>query len=263
LNAILRYPGAKWSTAEQLIKYFPTHKGYLEPYFGSGGVLFNKQKSGLETVNDIDGEVVNFFKVLKHDYRQLETDLKLTPYSRDVYIDIQSYTPKYDVERAYKFFLMSWMSHAGYSKHKTSWSHSKDPAGPNKANIFKNVTNNLKDYAERLREVQIENTEALKLIKAHDFKNTLIYLDPPYHLSTRKQNLYKHEMDNNGHIKLLDLVVSLENAKVLISGYDCQLYNEKLKTWNKETFKNVDGKGNIKQEVVWFNYDLHVQETLF
>ena len=260
MTALLRYPGAKWSMAKEIIKYFPEHKGYLEPYFGSGGVLFNKGKSSLETINDIDGEVVNFFRILKAEGKKLQTSLCLVPYSRQLYEQMVNYQPTENYDRAIRFFIISWMSHSGYQPNKTGWSHSKNPNGPNKATIFKNVVDSLEQFADRLREVQIENTNALELIKAHDFKDTLIYLDPPYLLETRKQHLYKHEMSNKEHKELLETIVNMK-AKILLSGYENNLYNSILKNWNKEVFKSLDGKGNIKQEVIWFNYD--VQLTLF
>jgi DNA adenine methylase len=262
MTALLRYPGAKWAMAEQIIQYFPKHKGYLEPYFGSGGVLFTKQKCNLETVNDIDNEVINFFQVLKSNYIELKAELQNTPYARNIYLSIQETIPTSNLERAYKFFIMSWMSHAGYQPHCTGWSHSKNPNGPNKATIFKNVVDSLEQFAERLREVQVENTDALGLIKTHDFKDTLIYMDPPYVTETRKPNLYKHEMTDKDHKRLLETVVKMK-AKILISGYDNSLYNEVLKDWNKLTFPAIDGKGNQKQEVVWFNYDIIEQQKLF
>lgn len=264
MTALLRYPGAKWSMASKIISFFPKHKGYLEPYFGSGGVLFTKEKCQLETINDIDGEVINFFQVLKNDYKQLKIDLEHTPYARDIYTNIQSWQPITKIERAYKFFIISWMSHGGYQPTgRSGWSHSKNPVGPNKATIFKNIVDNLEQFAERLREVQIENTNALDLIKTHDFKDTLVYLDPPYVTETRKPNLYKYEMTDEKHEELLNIVLDMKNAKVIISGYDNGLYNSLLKNWNKRTFSAVDGKGNQKQEVVWFNYDIVEQQKLF
>ncbi len=263
MQALLRYPGAKWGSAEKIISYFPEHKGYLEPYFGSGAILFNKEKANLETINDTDKEVINFFQVLKNNYQALEHELKYTPYAKDIYIHAQNLIPKNNVERAYKFFVMSWMSHGGYQPYKTGWSHSKNPVGPNKAMLFKNVSESLYEFSERLKEVQIENDDAIKLMKAYDFEDTLVYLDPPYVLNTRKSKLYKFEMSDEAHIELLETVKGLKKAKVLISGYDNELYNEYLSLWNKDNFKSLDGCGNRKNEVVWFNYDITQQVSLF
>lgn len=261
MNALLRYPGAKWSTAEKIISYFPEHKSYLEPYFGSGAILFNKVQSRLETINDINGEIINFFKVLKNHNLDLKRELQNIPYSRDIYYYYQNLQTGNEIERAVKFFVLSWMSHGGCQTHKTGWSHSKNPDGPNKAIIFKKIIESLEDYSKRLKEVYIENYPAIELIKQHDFDGTFIYLDPPYTLDTRKQYLYKDELNNDEHIELLETIKNLKHAKVMISGYNNDLYNNYLANWTKETFDNVDTKGQKKIEVIWMNYNN--QLTLF
>ena len=87
MNAFLNYPGAKWGMAAEIVSMMPPHKSYLEPYFGSGAVLFNKPRSAIETVNDIDGDIVNFFKVLREQTDRLIEAICLTPYARDVFND--------------------------------------------------------------------------------------------------------------------------------------------------------------------------------
>lgn len=263
MTALLRYPGAKWSLSKKLIDYFPKHKSYLELFFGSGAILFNKNKVSLETVNDIDHEVVNFFDVLRRDFITIQHELKYIPYSKEVYNTIYNFRPENKIDKAIKFFVVSWFSHGGYQPHKTGWSNSKNPAGPNKAVLFKNVVDSLDTFSNRLREVQIENHNALDLIQVHDYKDTFIYLDPPYQLDTRKAYLYKNELSNEQHEELINKLLNIKNAKVLLSGYDNDLYNKKLSSWSKEYISSVDGKGNKKTEVIWFNYKNYGQETLF
>ena len=85
MNAVIKYPGAKWSIAQWIIEKFPPHHSYLEPFFGSGAVLFTKERSRIETVNDLDNEVVNFFEWVKTDPEKLGAAIYWTPYARKVY----------------------------------------------------------------------------------------------------------------------------------------------------------------------------------
>ena len=258
---ILRYPGAKWSMAKALINYFPEHKGYLEPFFGSGAILFNKAPVSIETVNDLDGELINFFRQLKSKrFKKMLNILMHIPYARDIYYKWHK-VPRSKFQRALRLFIISWMSHGGYQPHLTGWSNSKNPNGPNKARVYFNTIAELETYHNRLKNVTIENTDGIKLIEEHDFKGTFIYIDPPYVLETRKSALYKKEMDDKMHQELLKTIVNLKNAKVLISGYECDMYNEALNDWNKAYIKVIDGKGNKKTEVIWYNYD--IQQRLF
>lgn len=79
MNAVIKYPGAKWSLAQWIINHFPDHHSYLEPFFGSGAVLFSKQRSNIETVNDLDGDVVNLFEWIRNDPERLAREIYWTP----------------------------------------------------------------------------------------------------------------------------------------------------------------------------------------
>lgn len=265
MNAILRYPGAKWAIADKIIALFPEHRSYIEPYFGSGAILFNKKQVPLETVNDIDSEVVNFFEVLRSDYKHLQEALRLTPYSREVYAQICSTDPTDKFDKAYRFFVRHWMSMGGGQRYKTGWCHTNTTQhGKNLAVKFKSTIDSLEEYVERLRTVQIEHMDAINLIPKHDFKGTLIYIDPPYMMNTRKQKYYKEEMTiEDDHQRLLDTILQLKKAMVIVSGYDNELYNSKLANWNRRTFETYDFCSQLKVEVVWFNYQINKQQELF
>lgn len=105
MNTLLNYPGAKWGMAEQIVSLMPHHRSYLEPFFGSGAVLFNKPPSAIETVNDIDGDVVNFFKVLRERPEELAEAISLTPYARDVFDDAHENRGTDSFDRAYRFAI--------------------------------------------------------------------------------------------------------------------------------------------------------------
>lgn len=106
MNAVVKYPGAKWSLADRIISRFPPHHSYLEPFFGSGAVLFNKPRSHIETVNDLDGAVVNLFRCIREDPERLAREVYFTPYSREVHIEsYQEAIPEDPFKYAIKFLV--------------------------------------------------------------------------------------------------------------------------------------------------------------
>lgn len=94
MKAIAKYPGSKWSLSDRIINLFPEHHSYLEPFFGSGAILFNKPRSNIETVNDLDGNVVNLFECIRTDPERLARSIYMTPYSREVYEKAYQAIPK-------------------------------------------------------------------------------------------------------------------------------------------------------------------------
>ena len=100
----MKYPGSKWGSADWIISHFPEHHSYLEPFFGSGGVFFNKPRSDIETINDLDGEVVNLFQQIRNDPERLAREIYFTPYSREVYEMAYQKEPENDLEKAVLFY---------------------------------------------------------------------------------------------------------------------------------------------------------------
>lgn len=115
MNTLLNYPGAKWGMATQIVSLMPPHRSYLEPYFGSGAVLFNKPASAIETVNDIDGDIVNFFRVLREQPEAMANLIAMTPYARDVFDDAHEHRGTDSLDRAYR--LLSAPKWGTVSKH--------------------------------------------------------------------------------------------------------------------------------------------------
>lgn len=111
MNALINYPGSKWGMAEEIVALMQPHRSYLEPFFGSGAVLFNKPPSAIETVNDIDGDIVNFFTVLREQPEELARLIELTPYARDVFDDAHQNRGADPLDRAYRFAIRSKMGH--------------------------------------------------------------------------------------------------------------------------------------------------------
>ena len=209
MKAILKYPGSKWGKAEWITSFFPKHHSYLEPFFGSGAVLFNKERSNIETVNDLDNNVVNLFEWIKNDPEKLAHEIYYTPYARQTYEDAFSMEPKNSLEKALFFYIRLNMGH-GYrtSGERVGWKN--DIQGREKAYAAKDwceLPQKILRAAERLRGVQIENRTALELILRFNYKNVLIYCDPPYMLQTRHGKQYKHEMSDEDHEELLKVLL--------------------------------------------------------
>lgn len=266
-RAVLRYPGSKWRIASQLCEYIPEHHSYLEPYFGSGAVFFTKSPSAIETVNDLELDVVNLFSCLKNNPNKLAAMIYATPYARYIYDQQfveQTYADPY--EKALSFLIKCWMGH-GYrtNGYKVGWKN--DVQGRERAYSLLNwqkLPAWVLQAAERLKQAQIECMPATDLIRRFDYENVFMYIDPPYVLSTRTGKQYKHEMTDKDHMKLLDTLLN-SKAKIMLSGYAHSLYDEKLKEWKKVELKNQSTSGRVTTEIIWMNYRIgsYVQRTLF
>lgn len=253
LKAVLKYPGAKNRLAPWIISYIPEHDVYLEPFAGSLAVLFNKERSHIETVNDLDEEIVNFFRVLREQPEELKQSIYLTPYSRKEYIKAYEQTSE-PVERARRFAVKCWMGFGCGNLYKNGFKSGQQTHSPNPARAWAKLPEIIKLAAARLKGVQIECLPAVELISRYDTKDVFIYADPPYLHGTRKNYLYKHEMKDSDHKELLE-VLKKHPGKVLISGYDNDLYNDVLSGWNK-VWKDTQAEYGLKRtETLWMNYE--------
>ncbi|WP_285823948.1 DNA adenine methylase [Schaedlerella arabinosiphila] len=266
VRSVLHYPGGKKRIASWIIRHMPPHHSYLEPYFGCGAVLFAKEPAPIETVNDLDGEVVNFFMVIRdpESREKLQERITYTPYARQVYDEAVREDSEDPVERDACFAKKSMMSHGFRMNGDCGWK--KDVYGRENAYAVKywnELPESIAEMAVRLKQVQIENRQALDLIKDYDYENVLMYLDPPYVWSTRGgRKQYRHEMTDQDHIELLEAVTG-RKAKIMISGYDCELYDFYLGNWKKLQVAARAQDNRRRTETLWMNYDLEdVQLTL-
>ena len=259
--ALLNYPGAKWGMADDIISIMPAHRTYVEPFFGSGAVFFKKLPSAIETINDIDGEVVNFFRVMRERPQELARLIALTPYARDVFDDAHGNQCADELDRAYRFAIRSRMGHGYKTYAKTGF---KVDVYARERSYCVNCWNSMPDdiiyYAQRLKEAQIENLPAIDLIARYNHENVLIYADPPYMMSTRGAKMYKHEMSETDHAELLDALIA-HKGSVILSGYDSPLYADKLKKWSKITKKSYNQNGDRRTECLWCNYPVQTRLT--
>ncbi len=252
MNAILKYAGGKWRIAPWIISHFPPHKVYCEPFFGSGAVFFTKTACRIETVNDIDGNIVNLFRVCREAPEDLARALEFTPWSREEFMNCLEATDD-PVERARRTVVRYHQSYATCNHSLKSWRNAQTPSGPRCADVWNRIPEIVLNVCGRLKQAQIENIDAIELIKRYDSTEALLYLDPPYPLKLREKNMYKHEMTDARHEELLRAVLK-SKAKIVLSSYDNELYNETLKDWYTAEKRTIAQAGQRRTEKIYMNY---------
>lgn len=250
-NPVLKYYGGKFRLARWIISHFPKHESYVEPFGGGGSVLFQKEPSRLETYNDLDGDVCNFFRVLRDRPDELVRSIRLTPWSRDEFETCLTASEE-PLERARRLFFRLKMSmHGGTRAIASNFRRHKSRTSP-VAGIKPQV---IYEAAKRLSCVQIENREACRLIGDMDSESTLFYVDPPYVAATRTdKNRYTHELEDDGHSRLAD---ALERVKgfVVLSGYACELYRILFEDrgWQRIDTVTMANGGVKRKESLWLS----------
>lgn len=221
----LTYYGGKQQLAQRIVALMPPHKVYFEPFAGGAAVLFGKPRAQRETLNDVDGRVMRFWRALRDSPDELARAIALTPYSRSEWEDCKaSPDPDDDVEAARRFLV--WVDQS-FSREGTGWSPPSilfDRRGRWQAGVWENLPDKLVAAAQRLAGVALENGDALDLIPRYDQPDAVIYCDPPYAPSTRLEPAkgYRHDVDEEFWPKLVEVLANVEQASVLLSGYPCQ-----------------------------------------
>lgn len=257
---ILRYHGGKWKLAPWIIEHFPAHRVYVEPFGGGASVLMRKARSYGEVYNELDGQIVNLFRVCREQPDALISLLHMTPFARDEFLE--SYEPHADpVEQARRTVIRSFMGFgsAAACGEKTGFRANSNRSGTTPAHDWANFPTALRAIAERLKGVVIENRDAATVIRQHDGEQTLIYADPPYVHDTRSignpycKKGYRHEMSDDQHRELAS-VLREARGMVVLSGYGCDLYDRELyPDWQRvERAAHADGARD-RVEVLWLN----------
>lgn len=262
--------GGKYSHLNWLLPLLPEMRHYCEPFGGSAAVLLNRKPSPVETYNDIDGDVVNFFRVLRDQKEILLEAIGLTPFSREeLRIAVSGYESELtDLERARRFFVRARQVRTGLAQTASEgrWAHCKLTSRAGMAGAVSRWLGSVEGLAEivqRLLRVQIENASAVEVIKRYDDPETLFYCDPPYvHESRTDTNAYAYEMTDNEHRVLAEVLHGVQ-GKVALSGYHCNLMNELYGDWTyieaptkkaHSTNTRPDNKKQSRREVLWMNY---------
>lgn len=243
----LRWYGGKYYLAAKIVAVIARvpHQTYVEPYGGAASVLLNKEPSPVDVWNDVDGRLVNFFRVLRDPASRgkLLEALSLTPFARGEFAECCQ-NPEDDdpIESARRFFVLCQqsMSSTGAKERITSGMWAKS-VGVSRRGMSQNASRwwgnieGLSAVAEKFARVQIESMDAMSLFSQYDRANVLFYLDPPYVVSSRAagaRQVYKHEMTNEQHVEMLDRIGSLKGAAIL-SGYDNDVYRGRMSGWGR------------------------------
>lgn len=264
MKRILNYPGSKWSMSDLIISQMPKHKSYLEPFMGSLAVFLNKPKDVLETINDIDGRLVNLFKVMRNEPEKLQYLVYHTLYSREEYE--KSYIIDQDpVEDARRMLVRLWFGVGGKTKSTPGFRKNISWNGPYTAYEWTDMYNRIGQASARLKDAQIENKDGIVLINEHSDPDTLLYCDPPYLESKLVSEHYQHGFTNQQHEELLDALIKFKGPAI-VSGYESDLYNDALKYWwqiKKDVKVGITTKKKSdRTEVLWMNYEPPGQMSL-
>lgn len=256
------YFGGKYQYLEELYANFPEHLHFVDLMCGSMSVTLNKTPSKLDTANDLDGDVVNFFKVLRQDPEGLYSALYLTPVARQEYNDCYpiNIPGASDVERARRFYVRCKMSFQGAGlKQHTGFNAcvaTSEKGMSKNVSKFTSTLEKLPEIIERLKSIQIESLDYRQILKKYDRPNTFFYVDFPYELKTRNyKKWYNHEFSDADHIDAAGHLHTI-NGKAMVSGYESKLYMDLYKDWRMVKLKPRGHamSAEKKQEVIWMNY---------
>lgn len=255
MKALLKYPGAKNRLAPWIVSHIPSHKVYCEPFLGSAAVFLNKEPAYNEILNDLDDDIYNFFKVVRENPEELCRLIEATPYSRTEYTTayVESEEEALSIERARRFAVKCWQGFGCGNKYKNGYRRGIGAASPNPAKAWARLPETIQLAAERIKNAQIEHKDALELITDLCGKDTFIYIDPPYLQDTRKSYLYNHEMTDEQHAELLQIVKE-SDCKIMISAYENELYDNVLADWKKEHKSTTAECSRRRVETLYMNY---------
>lgn len=268
----LPYFGGKQIIGPAIAALLPAHEHYVEPYAGSLAVLLAKRPSRMETVNDLDEDLVTFWRVLRERPLELRRVCALTPHSRAEFTACADLEAPDELERARRVWVRLTQGRAGRLK-RTGWRHYVDPSGSSASmpRYLEGYVDRMAPVIERLHEVSLECRPALEIIAAYGrCPDVLLYVDPPYLGSarTRTDRQYQHEMTSNADHRELAEALHAAAAAVVVSGYPSDLYDKELYAgWDRHTIAASTGQGGTwanRTEVLWSNRPLrHKQAGLF
>jgi DNA adenine methylase len=256
--------GGKFSHLEWLLPLLPEAQHYCEPFGGSAAVLLNRDPAPVETYNDGDGEVVNFFRVLREHKDELIEAIGLTPFSREEF-ELAISEPQEELtetERARRFFVRARQVRTGLAQTASSgrWANCLLTSRAGMAGAVSRwlgSVEGLSEIAQRLLRVQIEHAPAVEIIQRYDSEFTLFYCDPPYpHDSRGDSRAYAYEMSDGDHRMLSEALHGVK-GKVALSSYHSDLMSELYSDWYcvKADPKIIHSVKQPRVEVLWMNYN--------
>jgi len=260
-HPLVRYHGSKWRIAPWIISHFPKHRIYVEPFGGSGSVLLRKERSKIEVYNDLDGEIVNLFQVVREHGEELSRLVYLTPYSRSEFI--KAFEPSDNhIEQARRTLVRSFLGWgSGYISNSENDKCAKPHNGfsidyrvkdrGTRNYVWLKVPGTILSVIERLRGVIIEAVDYKNVIAKNDTNNTLFYVDPPYLSDVRDSgNDYRHEFSEENHKELASVLNNVKGS-VIISGYNSKLYKKLYQKWETKSIETYTAGNTKRTELIW------------
>lgn len=259
---LLRYHGGKWILGKWISTYLPKHRVYVEPYCGAASVLLNKERSYAEVLNDLDQEIVNLFRVMRSSEtaNQLVQLLHFTPFSRVEFLESYEIVIDDPVEQARRTIIKAFMGFGSNAIHRRSgFRADSNRSGTTPAHDWANYAKSLPYIVDRLRGVVVENKPALDIVKQFNRGDCLLYVDPPYVKSTRdKGKDYTFEMSDEDHEELCDRLLETDSM-VVLSGYQNEIYAEKLNRWVCVMKQSLADGARPRTECLWLSPSVSYQ----
>ena len=248
------YPGSKARHADWILEHIPEHQTYVEPFGGGAAVLLAKPRARLEVYNDLDGDMVTLFKVLRDRPRDLAQAIALTPFARTEHEEAYVETAD-DLERARRVLIRSHFGHGSSGIHRATGFRSAGlRAGTLPVHGWMTLPESVRVAAERMRGVVIEQRPAVQVMQTHDGAQTVHYVDPPYLPETRdKGRDYRHEMTRDEHEEMLCALLDLRGV-VVLSGYASPLYDDALRDWRRIEIAARADRAAQRTEIIWCNF---------
>lgn len=267
IGQLFRHAGSKGRLAQDIVNMMPSHDKYIEPFGGTLSVFLCKNPSAFEVVNDIDDEIVNFYRVLRDDADELVRRVSLTPWSRSEFMDCMLYRDAGletdPIERAREFWFLKDHSINGMTStfnqicgvRSTAISH----------------IDRMMDVATRLRSVLVECVDYRELFARFDDRDALFYCDPPYLGETRSGSIYEHEMLGAHEHDEFARVCNDSKASVMVSGYPSAAYESMFPAprWNRTDFETTSSSDPHAEtnkrviECVWCNFPVSQSQKLW
>ncbi|BDY33191.1 DNA adenine methylase [Mycolicibacterium mageritense] len=272
----MAYYGGKTRLAAKIAALLPAHAHYIEPFAGGLSVLLAKRPSRMETVNDLDGLLMTFWRVLRDKPEQLARACALTPHSRAEHALTRGteLDGVDEIEIARLVWVQITQSRGGTMRSSTGWRSYINPGGNSTGmpGYLSAYVDRMAAAAERLHHVSLESRPALELVAKYGaHPKCCLYVDPPYLGDTRSArgggNGYRVDMpDHADHVELLWALMGCQ-ASVVVSGYPSDLYDDALRGWDRVEIPHMTGQGNAdnqaRTEVIWSNRSITDQRSLF
>ncbi len=253
---MLRYYGSKWNLAPFITELFVEHRVYVEPYLGSAAVFMSKEPKKFEVLNDLDDEIVNLFEIIRTRREELAGMVRLTPYS-ETEVKLAGETlgdgdASLDpVDRARRFLVISHQARLRQFG-DPSYSAATGPTARDNVALWRKVPDNFWPVAERFRDADIRNRDAIEVVRENAYEDALVYADPPYVPGTRAPKLYRHETPLEHHERLVEALID-HPGPVYLSGYKNDLYEQELEGRGWVARKMDDPAEGKEPEYMWLN----------